>query len=268
MEKVKLFITGDRGFIGTKLKSIIPDEQIEVITFDGDLTNFERLDSFLATNKPDVALHLVGSFSNDFKELMKINVLTTQTLLSASVKNNVHKFVFASSGAVYGDKNTNRPYSELDKPVPTTLYGLSKLIAEDTFHFYERQFDIKATILRFPNIYFKAEGKGVVSTFMRDIEDRKEISITGNGEQRRDFLHVYDACEAMMLAVNSNESGVFNISSGLNLSLNEVVKKLSFKYEFQTKYTGNNNELNNLSLNFEKAKFVLKFAPKFLELDI
>lgn len=266
MEKVKVFISGDRGFIGSNLKSVLSNDVFDPISFEGNLNNFEELSQFLEENKPDVAVHLAGLFAGSFEELISANVLTTQNLLSACNEVGIKKVVYTSTGAVYGDHG-NRKYFESDEAKPTTLYGLSKLMAEDLLVFHERTKNISTTILRFPNVYSKSGGKGVISSFIKSIQDKHEVTIAGDGEQKRDFLHVLDACESIKLSILSEKSGVFNISSNLNLSLNQVVEKLKEKYIFNINRVGKNTELDNLSLNFEKASQLLNYTPKINDLD-
>jgi len=254
MEKLKVFITGHKGFLGKKLIKILETKKnIDILIFDGDLLNIRLLEDFFIQNNPDIVIHLAGAFSSDFRILLESNVETTNTIALLSKKYSVKKIVFSSSGAVYGDYKKT-PYQETDLLQPIDLYGLSKKMAEEVLQIYTRDGIITHIILRFPNIYSTiGEGKGVIAKFLEAIKSEGVITIFGTGEQRRDFLHVNDACNAILQCIEYEKSDIFNISSQVNLSINELVKILQQKFTFKILNKKSTNPLSNLSLDYSKS---------------
>ncbi len=203
-------------------------------------------------------IHLAGTFSSDFDILLRDNLQTTIDAVNNAKKHNL-KLIFSSSGGIYGSALT-KPWKESDTAKPDTLYGLSKLYAEQ----YINYSGITSTILRYPNVYGPHNAKGVIYSFLNEITQKGTVTILGNGEQRRDFLHVHDACTAIELASKSNEIGIFNVSNE-SFSLNEVVELLKrlFKKDFEVIHlpSDENNKLQNLNLDSTKIRSVLNWKP-------
>lgn len=226
-------ITGSNGFIGSYLTK-----------------NFD-LDS-------NAVIHLAGRFSNDLDVLIRDNLYTTKTAVEKTKALNA-RLIFTSTGGVYG--TANRPWKETDTPAPDTLYGLSKLYAEEYIKFSGVNF----VILRFPNVYGPGNKKGVIHNFLTEIKEKGTLTIMGDGEQKRDFLHVHDACTAIKAASENGLTGIFNVSNE-NYSLNEVVEMLQklVKKDFEVIYkpSDENNKLMNLSLDISKIKSALSWEPE------
>lgn len=261
MEKIKIFVTGHKGFIGSNLLKLLEgDAGVKLITYDGNILDKKIIENFIKKNMPDVIIHLVGIFSGNFKKLMKINVQATQIISSLAQKYSVKKIILASSGAVYGTYK-NKSYKENDILLPNTLYGLSKKMSEEILFFYSRISKFSYIILRFPNIYCEEQGKGVIAKFTKGIKNKKEIIINGNGFQKRNFLHISDACEAIKKAIHYDGSNTFNISSSVNLSINQLALLFKKKYKFEIKYSKTTNQLNNLNLSYKKAIKKMNYKP-------
>lgn len=249
-------ITGSTGFIGSYLKENF--KLGKIIEFEGNLLDKEAVENFV--KKCSSIIHLAGVFSNNFDELYQANVITTRNLVDSALKHNVEKLIFTSTGGIYG--SATEPWRENDSPTPDTLYGLSKLYAE----LYIKFAGINYVILRFPNVYGPGSNKGVISNFINQIKTQGDIVILGDGKQKRDFLHVHDACTAIEKALNSDfEKEIFNVSNK-NYSLNEVaeiLKKLSRQeIEVVHKAADKNNKLLNLSLDTSKIQTQLNWKPE------
>ena len=103
---------------------------------------------------------------------------------------------------------------------------------------------------------------------MEGIKKNKKITVYGKGNQMRDYLYVTDACIAIEKALNYNKSEVFNISSPLRLSVSDIIQHLKKKYAFEIEYKEKENNLESVTLNIDKARKELGFAPKIVSLQI
>jgi len=256
-------VTGATGFVGGHLVKRLRDEGREVKTFRGDLVSGEGLDEFLGGIK--IVVHLAGRFAPPNAEIFKVNVNGTFNLLEKCAEHGVKKVVFPSSIALYGEP-PGRPWKETDDPQPNTVYGLSKLLAEETIRYWGDNHDIKYFLLRFPNIYGPGNQKGVVFHFKKAVGEAGKIVIYGDGKQERDFLFVSDAIEAIIKALNyRGSSDVFNIGSGKTVSLLELVglleKTLDQKIPVEFK-PAETHVVRKLSGDIEKAKNILDWRPK------
>lgn len=158
-------------------------------------------------------------FSADINARGSVNVLQAARL--AGVK----RVVLASSAAVYGD-NPNLPLQETQPPQPISPYGLDKLYAEKAGELYHALFGMQVVALRYFNVYGPRQRpdspySGVISIFMDAVSGGRPVTVYGDGEQSRDFVHVYDVVQANLLAMQSSLAGchVFNVGAGASVSL-------------------------------------------------
>ena len=107
-------------------------------------------------------------------------------------------------------------------------YSLSKHVGEELMTLYERLYSLSTVSLRFFNVYgprHKDDGAyaTVIAIFLRQLVEGRPFTIVGDGEQRRDFTHVADVRDAVLLALFNREvTGVVNIGTGQNFSINEI----------------------------------------------
>lgn len=260
-------ITGAKGFMGKIVAARFLDLGITTECFEGDLLQDSDLENYFTKHYVDQIIHLVGTFDPPFENQIKLNVLTTQKLLEAGVKHGLKKIIFASTGAVYGEPIKDESF-ETDPLTPNTLYGLSKMCAEECIKYYATNYGIKYIILRFPNVYGEGSNKGVVFNFLNDIRQTSSVTVYGDGKQSRNFLHVSDACAAIEKSVFSQESGIFNISNPVKVSINDLVRMFADKYKFTINHKEANNNLKDLLLNIEKAQKILGFNPEVKDIKI
>jgi len=266
---LKVCVTGAKGFIGQNLLPILHNKaELEAVTFPGDLLSITEVDDFFNAHPGiDTVIHLVGTFSGTTQELIEMNVITTVNLLEAAQKHSVKKVIFTSSGAVYGEP-VGTESSEDDPLLPNGLYGQAKLWAEDAVRFCERNYGLKDTILRFPNVYGPKNQKGVIYNMLSDIKTKGSVTIYGDGTQSRNFLHVDDACRAIILALENSTTGVFNISNPVKISINDAVELLKKDYQFNVVHSPADNSLKDLLLNVSHARKVLGFTAEIKDLRL
>jgi UDP-glucose 4-epimerase len=144
----------------------------------------------------------------------------------------VKKVIFISTGgALYGEPDVV-PADE-DHPVrPLSPYGTSKFCFEQYLGTFKRTFGLEYTVLRYANIYgarqdFYAEEGRVVAIFASRMLAGKPVTIDGDGGQSRDMLHVGDAATANLAALERGSGGIFHVSTGTPVTINDLYRKLA-----------------------------------------
>ena len=161
----------------------------------------------------------------------EVNVNGTFNMLHAAVKHDVKKFVFASSTAVYGDAKT-LPLQENFALHPISPYSASKVAGEAYCSAFASCFGLETVVLRFFNVYGSRSGdspySGVITKFLQKIVKGEALTIDGDGEQTRDFIHVSDIVKAVTLALKNEglKGEVFNVCTGLPTSINQLATTL------------------------------------------
>lgn len=207
-------------------------ERVEWIT--GDFLSTHDVSN--AIDGADVVLHLVSttlpkSSNDDPIYDVQSNVVGTLQMLNAMVIKKVSKIVFISSGGtVYGIPKY-LPIDEQHPTDPLVSYGITKLAIEKYLHMFEHMHGIKAITLRVANPYGERQrietAQGAVGVFLHKALSGNPIEIWGDGSVTRDYIHISDVAEAFVSAMEySGPKSVFNISSGVGTSLNELVDRL------------------------------------------
>ena len=253
----RVLVTGGAGFIGCHLCEALVDIGAHVISIDdlsagkehnysgfADKPNFEshKIDvTDEAALRPvfesgiDVVFNNAASKKTvclkDPARDLQVNAGGTLTLLQLSVAHNVSKFVHASTGSVYGEPEVF-PTDEKHPLNPVSYYGVSKLAGERYVNAFNHLYDLDTTILRYFHVYGPRQESnefgGVVSIFLRNLLEKKNLTIFGDGTQLRSFTWVRDLVQANVLAATSPKSRgqVYNCASGVQVSISELAKGL------------------------------------------
>lgn len=140
----------------------------------------------------------------------------------------VRQIVYASSVSVYG--NTTEPVSEATPPEPANLYAGAKLAGEDVLGVLVAR-GICVTCLRFGSLYGAGMYEGtVLPQMIRQALERGEITVFGEGRRMQDFLHAADAARAAVLAFQNTAAGIFNVATGVSISMAELARAVSEAY--------------------------------------
>lgn len=181
----------------------------------------------------DVLYHLAAqpgvrsSWGSDFETYVNRNVLVTQRLLEACRQRSPRKIVFTSSSSVYGDAESY-PTSELVRPQPVSPYGVTKLAAEHLCEVYRLNFALPTASLRLFTVYGPRQRPDMAfARLVHRAVHGGSFELYGNGEQTRDCTFVDDVVTAMRDAARSDWVGVANIGGGQQVSMNEVIARLS-----------------------------------------
>ena len=164
----------------------------------------------------------------------EVNVLGTLNLLNAAKEYKVPKFVFSSSGAIFGEVSY-LPIDEEHPCEPDSPYGVTKLAAETHCLCYSRLYDMDIVCLRYFNVYgvnqrYDPYGN-VIPIWTGLLLQNKPFTIYGDGEQTRDFIDVQDVAMANVQSFETpGVRGAFNIGSGDSITINqlaEIFKKVT-----------------------------------------
>lgn len=279
-------ITGVNGFIGQHLskalirkgyavtgigkedKSVIP----RVLYHKGDVLNKKFLGKIIYDC--DAIVHLAALTShkdivdNQLKT-QKINLNGTKNILDIFIKSKAKKFIYPSTGKVYG----NIRYLPIDENHPTqpqNILGKLKLEVEDLIKSYETQ-QKKLIIFRAFNVYGHGQDENfLIPTILKQLSDGKREIILGDVKAKRDYVYIDDLVSAFVLAIEKKLPpgvSIYNICTGKESSASQIVNMISKIKGIDIKIKVNpalirGDEMKEEYGSFEKAKRVLGWEPK------
>ena len=265
----KILVTGGVGFVGTNLIKRLLSEGHEVISIDNYSTgnkeneqegctyyNLDINEKELPFDKTvDVIFHIAAlariqpSLLRPQKTI-EANVNGTLNILELARKNNT-PVIFAGSSSfhhgLYG-----------------SAYAWSKHAGEQLCKLYSEVYGLNTSICRFYNVYGphqleEGEYSTVLGIFERQLRNNEPLTITGTGEQRRDFTHVDDIIDGLYKCMDKDfKAEIFELGRGVNFSINEIVKL----YGAEKKYIpARNGEYPTTLCDYTKAKELLGWVP-------
>lgn len=261
----RVVVTGGAGFIGSHLVEKLVALKAHVTVIDnlrtGNVENLATVISDIAFINGDIrdkelcmktlegtdfVFHLAAQVSvpesmQNPDECFQINVAGTFNLLEAARINQIKRFVFSSSCAVYGAKD--EPCEETMRCHPCSPYAYSKFIGEQLCQQYSRVFNVPTVVLRYFNVFGPrqnphSEYAGVIAKFTENMKNNAPITIFGDGAQSRDFVPVEQIIEANLLLTLLPDTlctgAPINIATGKSSSILELFEKLKSEYfEYQ-----------------------------------
>lgn len=255
---MNVLVTGGAGFIGSNVVDAALAKGWSVKIIDNLSTGFKKninsncefinadicdYDSIEQHFKGiDVVFHLaawprVQPSIDDPLPYNKVNIEGTLSVLDACKNHEVKKVVFSSSSSVYGECG-DEPVNEEYRKQPLSPYALQKLVCEEYFKLYHTLFGINSVCLRYFNVYGKRQPEigsyvPVVGIFFKQLKEGKPLTVTGDGEQARDFVNVLDVADANIKAAESDLSGYnfFNVGAGKNYKIIDIAKKVCYNIE-------------------------------------
>ncbi len=258
-------VTGAAGFIGSAIAKKLILQGNKVITIDnlstGNIDNVpenciyikgdvydENIIKQLENYKFDAIIHIAGqssgeiSFENPVYDL-KTNTQSTLMLLDYAKKNNVNKFIYASSMSVYGDLKEEFVNEKMELH-PKSFYAVGKLASENYMKIYS-SFGIECTALRFFNVYGIGQNmdnlkQGMASIYLAMALKDKKIVVKGSKDRFRDFVCIDDVVDSVLCCLESKKQkgfDVYNVSTGVKHTveqvINEIQKNLSYKVDVE-----------------------------------
>lgn len=251
---MKALVTGGAGFIGSHLCDRLLAEGHEVHAIDNlslgrmeniahnlenvrfrfiraDLLELDHLAALFESARYDVVFHLAANSdirrSVDETDLdLRLTFLTTYNVAECARRCGLREIVFASSSTIYGPHDV--ALSETTGPMtPASLYGASKLAAEAFLCAFASMFDLSAWIFRLPNVVGERLTHGCIYDFVKRLrDDPSRLVVFGDGNQRKPYVDVEDAIEAMLLAWRQSRERInrFNIGTDSTTSVREIAR--------------------------------------------
>ena len=285
----KSLVTGGAGFIGSNLVDLLIKKNHKVIVLDNfstgrrsnlshhnnknvkiikiDISSNRNLDKYFAG--VDYVFHLAGIADivpsiEDPKKYFNSNVVGTLKVVQAAKKANIKKFIYAASASCYGipDKFPIKENAKINTMYP---YALTKWQAEELIMHWSKIYDFPAISFRFFNAYgprSRTSGAygAVFGVFLAQKLANKPLTIVGNGNQTRDFIHVYDLVRGIVKAAMSSKVGeIYNIGAGKETKVNKIAKLIGGKKIYIPKRPG---EPNRSLADISKIKKDLNWRPQ------
>jgi UDP-glucose 4-epimerase len=287
---VQCLVTGGSGFIGSNLVDALVARGDEVTAVDdlstgrrenldqalqdgaglveADVRDGEAMIELAQERRPEMVFHLAAQI--DVRRSVAepgfdagVNVGGTANLLEAARVAGARRFVFVSTGgAIYGEgEGRELPLSEDAAAQPLAPYGQSKLAAEGYVSLYRRLYGLSGVILRLGNVYGPRQDPlgeaGVIAIFCGRLAASQPPTVYGDGTQTRDYVYVGDVVEAVQAAGDSEAGGAFNVGTGRETSVLELVELLrelggaeGFEPDFADPRTG---EVQRIAIDCSRA---------------
>ena len=299
---MKALVTGGAGFIGSNLVDHLLENGHQVVVIDNesaecneqfywnpaaenhklDIKDYENTRNLY--EGIDTVFHLAAEariqpcIINPIKAV-ETNVLGTATVLQCAREAGVRRVVYSSTSSAYGLKNIP-PLVETMPNDCLNPYSVSKVGGEELCKMYSQMFGLETVIFRYFNVYgerspIRGQYAPVIGVFMRQRDAGEVLTVVGDGEQRRDFIHVKDVARANLLAakfeapqyVDTNKivynawrwGEVFNIGSGVNHSINQIADMVGGE---KTHIPPRQGEARHTLANTKKAIEHLGWSPK------
>lgn len=255
---MKALVTGAAGFIGSHLSERLTSDGWDVVGLDnfdpfyseevkrgniaglvssgnfelveGDIRDAECVGDILRRGDIDIIVHLAAKAGvrpsiEDPLGYQDVNINGTMVMLESAVKNDVKKFVFASSSSVYGN-NEKVPFSETDNvDYPISPYAATKKACELLCHTYSHLYGIGMTCLRFFTVYGPRQRPDLaIHKFARLIEAGEAIPVFGDGSMKRDFTYIDDIINGVVAAMERcGGYEVYNLGESRPVRLDDLI---------------------------------------------
>ena len=256
---MRLLVTGGAGFIGSNFvhhwlgrhpddhvvvydlltyagnrESLAPVEE-RIVFIEGDICDRDLAETALRENDVGTVVNFAAESHNslavvDPTRFFRTNVLGTQTFLDASRAAGVERFHHVSTCEVYGDLDldTDEVFTEESPYRPRTPYNASKAGADHAVRAYFETFELPITITNCSNNYgpFQFPEK-VIPLFTTNAIDDEPLPMYASTQNKREWLHVLDHCEAIDLVLHEGRPGeTYNVGSGIEATIEEIADRV------------------------------------------
>jgi len=278
---MKILITGCCGFIGSHLSEALLKNNQEVIGIDllscdsiakesyleilQNYSNFTFvqesicMSQIIKIHQPTIVVHLSEPVEVSEKYIHN-NIFAHTYLLNESIKNNVQRFIYASSSSVYGNRTDDKPFSATD--TKQTCEKITEILAKTT--------TTECVGVRLFSVYGpRASPDMAPLKFCDAILKGKPIELYGNGTQKRDYTYIEDVVECFVRMVIHTKpiSGVYNIGYGNPISILQLIDYLEEFIQVTGKIChkpATNMDINTIYFEHDNSKFKkeFNFAPQ------
>mgnify|MGYP006076354909 FL=1 len=307
---MRALVTGGAGYIGSVVSNHLLDEGHEVIIIDNlstgmidnipkkaeflklDIADTKKLNKIFLKKKIDIVFHFAAFINNEEslkypKKYFKNNFEKGKIFFENCIRNNINKFIYSSTAAVYGNKKSQ--VTEKDKLNPMSPYPKSKLKLEKFL--MNKKKNISCVILRYFNVagadtklrcgFNVKKGYNLILNLCAASLKKKIFKINGNnyktkdGTTIRDYIHVQDLARIHLLAANKvlNKKifKTFNCGYGNGFSVMEILKKFNSISNRKIKFKIGKRRDSDIIISIADPKELVKFTkwkPKFNNLSL
>lgn len=292
---MKVLLTGGAGFIGSHTAQVLVAQGHQVRIFDdmstGSLDNLRELEGRFeltradlldfaalleAMRECDAVIHLAAVVSVSAsiecaRHAHEVNATGTLNVLEAARQSGICRVVLASSAAVYGH-SPSLPLEEAMLPQALSPYAAQKWLGEIYARIYTDLHGMSPIALRYFNVFGPRQDpaspySGVLSLFIGAMQAGRGVTIFGDGQQTRDFVHVHDVAAANVLALAAPKAcggQAINVGSGKASSILRAHETLSRHFpgapapRFQPPRLG---DIKHSLANIDRARFLLGYRP-------
>ena len=238
---IKTLVTGGAGFIGSNLISELKKNNFQITSLDNYSTGskLNEIDGVKYINDDilnikslnidvELCFHLAAqsrvqpSFERP-EESFKVNVEGTSRIMEWA-KINKTRVIYAGSSSKHHDPS--------DSP-----YAMYKFLGEEVCKLYKKSYNVNVDIARFYNVYGQGENTdekygNVIGIWKTKVIKGESIPIVGDGEQKRDFIHVKDVVDGLIKISQAdiNQSDAWELGSGINYSINQLYEIFKRKF--------------------------------------
>ena len=301
---MKILVTGGAGFIGSHVVDGYINAGHDVVVVDNLFTGKkeninpkakfyladvrdEVIARIFEIEKPDVVNHHAAQMSvpdsvRNPRFDADVNIMGILNLLQNSVKHDIKKFIFISTGgAIYGEAD-KIPTDEQTTPRPLSPYAVTKFASENYLRFYRAEYGLNYTVLRYANIYGPRQvphaEAGVVAIFMNTLKNGELPTIFHYPDEpdgmTRDYCFVYDVVKANLLALDRADGEIVNIGTSIETTTGELYRQIlremrkhgyckSQRFDSPNKGPARPGDLRRSALSNKKAKELLGWQPQY-----
>ena len=263
MRKInRIVILGSNSFIASELIKKLKKNNNNHLLINRKLVNFKnensvnKLTKILKKNDIVVFVAAVAPVKN-FRMLNE-NLMICKNIFASIKKKRINYLLYVSSDAVYSDSKS--PLTEKSKTEPENLHGFMHLMRENIL----KLLNIKLCIVR-PTLVYGANdphnGYGP-NNFIRLAQLKKEVSLFGKGEERRDHIHVKDVGLIIYNLIKIKHEGIVNIVTGNTVSFLSIAKKIQETYKIKLKYLKRIGPMPHKGYRAFDNKLIKKILPK------
>src|SRR3989344_2475871 len=296
-KRIKAFVTGGAGFIGSHLVDRLIADGYEVAVFDNlslgkkeyikqhfsnpkfkfieaDLLDTENLKE--AMSGSEIVFHLAANSdvirsAQNPKIDLEQGTMATYNVLEAMRVNNIKKILFTSSNVVYGEATVSPTAENYGPLLPISFYGASKLACEAVIGAYCHNFGFSSWIYRFGNIIGQRPTHGVVLDFYRKLQKNPaELEVLGDGNQSKPYIEVHDCVDGMLFGLNNSKDQInlFNLGTEGGVYVRDIAQiviqemgLLQAKIKYAGGIRGWPGDVHTVRLDISKLK-ALGWKPK------
>lgn len=259
---MRVVVTGCAGFIGSNLVDSLLSKGIHVVGIDNfstgkneflslanensnftlhelDLQDTKKIPAIL--EGADFVYHLAANADVRFgadspRRDLEQNTIVTHNVLEAMRISGVKRIAFSSTGSIYGESSVNPTPENAPFPIQTSLYGASKLAGEGMIQAYCETFGMQSWIFRFVSILGPRYSHGHIFDFYKQLKVHpNQLTVLGNGHQRKSYLHISDCIRAIDIAVENSRKrvNVFNLGVNGTCEVRDSVRWICHKLGLQ-----------------------------------